>query len=197
MQKYISFLAASCFCSLMLLSPNAIANEKTQVLMGEKTVTLEGKLPKLTQMAPGFKVVDEHFTPVTLSDFKGKTVLISAVPSLDTGVCALQTKRFNSEVSHFSDDVIMLTISADLPFAQKRFCKVENVDKIKVLSDSVWRDFGEKYGLIIQDYGLLARAIFIIDAEGKLQYQELVPNITEHPNYDAALAALKTIQALQ
>jgi thiol peroxidase len=109
----------------------------------------------------------------------------------------LQTKRFNSEVSHFSDDVIMLTISADLPFAQKRFCKVENVDKIKVLSDSVWRDFGEKYGLLIQDYGLLARAIFIIDAEGKLQYQELVPNITEHPNYDAALAALKTIQALQ
>lgn len=132
-----------------------------------------------------------------LSDFKGKTVLISAVPSLDTGVCALQTKRFNSEVGHFSDDVIMLTISTDLPFAQKRFCKVENVDKIKVLSDSVWRDFGEKYGLLIQDYGLLARAIFIIDAEGKLQYQELVPNITEHPNYDAALEALKTLQAQQ
>lgn len=197
MQKYISFLAAGCFYSLMLLSPNAIANEKTQVLMGEKTVTLEGQLPKLNQIAPGFKVVDEQFTPVTLSDFKGKTVLISAVPSLDTGVCALQTKRFNSEVSNFSDDVIMLTISADLPFAQKRFCKVEAVDKIKVLSDSVWRDFGEKYGLLIEDYGLLARAIFIIDAEGKLQYQELVPNVTQHPNYDAALAALKTIQALQ
>ncbi|SIQ47893.1 thiol peroxidase [Shewanella morhuae] len=194
MQKYVSFLAASCIYGLVLISPNAIANDKTQVLMGEKTVTLEGKLPKLAQMAPGFKVVDEHFTPVMLSDFKGKTVLISAVPSLDTGVCALQTKRFNSEVSHFSDDVVILTISADLPFAQKRFCKVENVDKIKVLSDSVWRDFGEKYGLLIQDYGLLARAIFIIDAEGKLQYQELVPNIAEHPNYDAALEALKTIQ---
>ena len=194
MQKYVSFLAASCIYGLVLISPNAIANDKTQVLMGEKTVTLEGKLPKLAQMAPGFKVVDEQFTPVMLSDFKGKTVLISAVPSLDTGVCALQTKRFNSEVSHFSDDVVILTISADLPFAQKRFCKVENVDKIKVLSDSVWRDFGEKYGLLIQDYGLLARAIFIIDAEGQLQYQELVPNIAEHPNYDAALEALKTIQ---
>ncbi len=197
MQKYVSFLAASCIYGLVLVSQNAIANDKTQVLMGEKTVTLEGRLPKLSQMAPGFKVVDEHFTPVMLSDFKGKTVLISAVPSLDTGVCALQTKRFNSEVGHFSDDVIMLTISTDLPFAQKRFCKVENVDKIKVLSDSVWRDFGEKYGLLIQDYGLLARAIFIIDAEGKLQYQELVPNITEHPNYDAALEALKTLQAQQ
>lgn len=197
MQKYVSFLAASCIYSLVLMSPNTLASEKTQVLMGEKTVTLEGKRPKLSQMAPGFKVVDEHFTPVMLSDFKGKTVLISTVPSLDTGVCALQTKRFNSEVGHFSDDVIMLTISTDLPFAQKRFCKVENVDKIKVLSDSVWRDFGEKYGLLIQDYGLLARAIFIIDAEGRLQYQELVPNITEHPNYDAALEALKTLQAQQ
>ena len=80
MQKHISFLAAGCFYSLMLLSPNASANEKTQVLMGEKAVTLEGTLPKLTQMAPGFKVVDEHFTPVTLSDFQGKTALISAVP---------------------------------------------------------------------------------------------------------------------
>lgn len=197
MQKSISFLAVSCFYSLVLLNSNAIASEKPQVLMGEKTVTLEGKLPKVAEIAPGFKVVDEQFTPVTLSDFKGKTVLISAVPSLDTGVCALQTKRFNSEVSHFSDDVVMLTISTDLPFAQKRFCKVENVDKIKVLSDSVWRDFGEKYGLLIENYGLLARAIFIIDAEGKLQYQELVPNITEHPNYDAALEALKTIQNQQ
>ncbi|MGL4748145.1 MAG: thiol peroxidase [Shewanella sp.] len=197
MPKYVSFLAAGCAFSLMLLSPMAIANNKSQVIMGEKTVTLEGKLPKLEQMAPRFKVVDDKFNPINLTDFKGKTILISAVPSLDTGVCALQTKRFNSEVGHFSDNVIMLTISTDLPFAQKRFCKVENVENIKVLSDSVWRDFGEKYGLLIEDYGLLARAIFIIDAEGKLKYQELVPNITEHPNYDAALEALKTIQVQQ
>lgn len=197
MPKYVSFLAAGCVFSLMLLSPMAIANDKSQVMMGEKTVTLEGKLPKLEQMAPRFKVVDDKFNPINLTDFKGKTILISTVPSLDTGVCALQTKRFNSEVGHFSDNVVMLTISTDLPFAQKRFCKVENVENIKVLSDSVWRDFGEKYGLLIEDYGLLARAIFIIDAEGKLKYQELVPNITEHPNYDAALEALKTIQVQQ
>ncbi|MEL4254116.1 thiol peroxidase [Shewanella xiamenensis] len=195
MPKYVSFLAAGCVFSVMLLSPMAIASNKTQVMMGEKTVTLEGKLPQLEQMAPRFKVVDDKFNPINLTDFKGKTILISAVPSLDTGVCALQTKRFNSEVSHFSDNVVMLTISTDLPFAQKRFCKVENVENIKVLSDSVWRDFGEKYGLLIEDYGLLARAIFIVDAEGKLKYQELVPNIAQHPNYDAALEALKTIQA--
>ncbi|MBW0278087.1 thiol peroxidase [Shewanella xiamenensis] len=195
MPKYVSFLAAGCVFSLMLLSPMAIASNKTQVMMGEKAVTLEGKLPQLEQMAPRFKVVDDKFNPINLTDFKGKTILVSAVPSLDTGVCALQTKRFNSEVSHFSDDVVMLTISTDLPFAQKRFCKVENVENIKVLSDSVWRDFGEKYGLLIEDYGLLARAIFIVDAEGKLKYQELVPNIAQHPNYDAALEALKTIQA--
>lgn len=195
MPKYVSFLAAGCVFSVMLLSPMAIASNKTQVMMGEKTVTLEGKLPQLEQMAPRFKVVDDKFNPINLTDFKGKTILISAVPSLDTGVCALQTKRFNSEVSHFSDDVVMLTISTDLPFAQKRFCKVESVENIKVLSDSVWRDFGEKYGLLIEDYGLLARAIFIVDAEGKLKYQELVPNIAQHPNYDAALEALKTIQA--
>lgn len=197
MPKYVSFLAAGCVFSVMLLSPMAIANDKNQVMMGEKTVTLEGKLPQLEQMAPRFKVVDDKFTPINLTDFKGKTILISAVPSLDTGVCALQTKRFNSEVSHFSDDVVMLTISTDLPFAQKRFCKVENVENIKVLSDAVWRDFGEKYGLLIEDYGLLARAIFIIDAEGKLKYQELVPDISQHPNYDAALKTLKSIQAQQ
>ncbi len=199
LQKCVSWVASGCVLSLMLFSPSTLAGtafkDKTQVQMGEKAVTLIGSLPKLGQAAPNFKVVDDKFTAVSLADFKGKTVLISAVPSLDTGVCALQTKRFNSEVGQFGADVVMLSISEDLPFAQKRFCKVENVDKIKVLSDSVWRDFAEKYGLLIENYGLLARAIFIIDTEGNLKYQELVPNITQHPNYDAALTALKNLQA--
>jgi thiol peroxidase len=109
-------------------------------------------------------------------------------------VCALQTKRFNSEVANFdASSVVMLSISEDLPFAQKRFCKVENVDNIKVLSDSVWRDFGEKYGLVIKDMGILARSIFIIDPQGKLQYLELVPDVSHHPDYDRALAALAEI----
>nr|WP_244623221.1 thiol peroxidase [Shewanella salipaludis] len=177
---------------LSLLGP-AMAKDKPQVTMGNKPVTLLGTQPGLQQMAPGFRLVDDKFNPVTLSDFKGKTVLISAVPSLDTGVCALQTKRFNKEVGHYPDEVVMLTISTDLPFAQKRFCKAESVDKIKVLSDAVWRDFGDKYGLLIENKGLLARAILIIDAAGRLQYRELVGEISHHPDYDAALAALKRI----
>ena len=163
--------------------------------MGGNPVALEGRIPKINTVAPLFTVVDEKFNPVSLSDFKGKTVLISAVPSLDTGVCALQTKRFNKEFTKYDADVVMLTISEDLPFAQKRFCQTENVDTIKVLSDSVWRDFGEKYGLLIKDRGLLARSIFIIDPQGILKYQELVTEVSEHPDYDAALAALTEISS--
>lgn len=186
----------SVVCALTLASATTMAAEgkvAAEVRMGGQSVTLMGKLPELNQLAPGFKVVDDKFSPVTLSDFKGKTVLISAVPSLDTGVCALQTKRFNKEFSKFDDSVVMLTVSEDLPFAQKRFCKVENIDKIKVLSDSVWRDFGNKYGLLIPSRGLLARAIFIIDANGQLKYRELVKDVSHHPDYDAALKALKEI----
>ena len=191
MKKLLLTLALTAGLSSTALMVSA--NDSTSVTMGGKPITLLGQQPELNQMAPGFKVVDEKFNPVALSDFKGKTILISAVPSLDTGVCALQTKRFNKEVGHFPDDVVMLTISTDLPFAQKRFCKAESVDKIKVLSDSVWRDFGEEYGLVIENRGILARAIFIINAKGELQYRELVSEIGHEPDYDAALAALKTI----
>ena len=183
----ILLMSSTLVCSL------SYAGDKTMITMGGNPVALEGQIPSLNTVAPLFKVVDEKFPSVSLSDFKGKTVLISAVPSLDTGVCALQTKRFNKEFTKFGADVVMLTISEDLPFAQKRFCQTENVDKIKVLSDSVWRDFGQKYGLIIENRGLLARSIFIIDAQGILKYQELVTEVSEHPNYDAALAALTDI----
>ncbi|KFZ39272.1 redoxin [Shewanella mangrovi] len=184
------WFTASILATSLLVSGSSIAAE---VLMGGKPVTLSGEQPEIGQVVPSFKVVDDKFTPITLSDFKGKTVLISAVPSLDTGVCALQTKRFNKEVANFDNDVVMLTISEDLPFAQKRFCKVENVDKIKVLSDAVWRDFAKRYGLLIPNMGLLARAIFIVDADGKLQYKELVADVSHHPDYDKALTALRQI----
>jgi thioredoxin-dependent peroxiredoxin len=170
------------------------AKEHSVILAGQVTPLL-GIMPSLNQPAPNFKVVDDKFIPVSLADFAGQTVLISAVPSLDTGVCALQTKRFNTEVSQFSDHVVMLTLSMDLPFAQKRFCQLENVDKLKVLSDSVWRNFGEQYGLIIKDRGLLARAIFIIDKKGILRYQELVSDVSQHPDYNKALSRLKQISA--
>ncbi|WP_371377171.1 thiol peroxidase [Thalassotalea aquiviva] len=161
------------------------------VTAGGKLITLLGDQVEVGQQAPDFKVVDERFSPVTLSDFKGKTVMISVVPSLDTGVCSLQTKRFNEEVANLPEDVVMLTISNDLPFAQKRFCQAESVDQLKVLSDSVWRDFGAKYGLLIKDMGLLSRAIIVIDKHNKITYKELVSNISTHPKYDEALMAVQ------
>ncbi|NMP31193.1 thiol peroxidase [Thalassotalea sp. M1531] len=175
------------------LEQGSLTETDNLVKAGNKYVTLLGNQVAEGETAPNFKVVNDTFSPVQLIDFKHKTVLISVVPSLDTGVCSLQTKRFNEEVENLPKNVVMLTISNDLPFAQKRFCKVEDIDKIKVLSDAVWRDFGAKYGLLIKDMGLLTRAIFIIDEQGKVAYKELVPDISQHPNYENALATIKAL----
>jgi len=163
------------------------------VKANDKYVTLLGNQVKIGDKAPSFRVVDKNFTVVNLADFKDRTLLISVVPSLDTGVCSLQTKRFNEEAAQLPKDITILTISNDLPFAQKRFCQVEKVNQIKVLSDSVWRNFGENYGLIIKDMGLLTRAIFIIDSQGIVKYKEIVANISQHPDYESALTAVKNI----
>lgn len=172
------------------VSTESLTETSNLVKAGDKFITLLGDQVNVGEQAPNFKVVNDSFAPVLLSDFTNKTLLISVVPSLDTGVCSLQTKRFNNEVANFSDDVVMLTISNDLPFAQKRFCKNENIEKVKVLSDAVWRDFGSNYGLLIKDMGLLTRAIFIIDSQGNITYKELVENVSNHPNYDVALVEL-------
>lgn len=161
------------------------------VKAGEKYVTLLGDQVAVGEQAPTFKVVDKNFAPVTLADFKGQTLLISVVPSLDTGVCSIQTKRFNEEAAKLPSNISILTISNDLPFAQKRFCDAGKIDNMKVLSDSVWREFGTNYGLLIKDMGLLTRAIFIINEQGRIVYKELVANISQHPNYDKALAKVK------
>lgn len=172
---------------------NTLTQTQNLVKANNKYITLLGTQVAIGEQAPNFKVVDKNFAPVQLSDFKNQTILISVVPSLDTGVCSLQTKRFNEEAAKLPKNITLLTISNDLPFAQKRFCKVESVDQIKVLSDSVWRNFGESYGLIIKDMGLLTRAIIIIDNQGKIKYKELVANISEHPDYASALSAVKDI----
>jgi len=203
MKLSTSFITlVSLFLASTILLPHSLAysfnmNEldatHNLVKAGDKYVTLLGRQVQLGEQAPNFKVVDKNFSPVNLSDFSKQTLLISVVPSLDTGVCSLQTKRFNEEATKLPKNITILTISNDLPFAQKRFCKTESVDEIKVLSDSVWREFGAEYGLIIKDMGLLTRAIFIIDSNGKIAYKELVENISQHPDYDRALLAVKNI----
>jgi len=158
-----------------------------------KPVTLLGKGISVGDSAPNFKVVDDNFIPVTLEDYKGQAVLISVVPSLDTGICSLQTKHFNEKVASQFPAVAMLTISTDLPFAQKRFCKAENIDKITTLSDSVWRDFGQKYGLIIKDMGLLTRTVFILDESHNIIYKQLVSSLSIEPEYNSVIEKLKTL----
>ncbi|WP_019025907.1 thiol peroxidase [Colwellia piezophila] len=170
---------------------NNLPESNNLVKAGSKYITLLGQQVNVGEQAPQFKVVDKNFTPVSLKDFHGQTLLISVVPSLDTGVCSIQTKRFNEEAAKLPKNITLLTISNDLPFAQKRFCDVEKIDSIKVLSDSVWREFGVNYGLLIKDMGLLTRAIFVIDNQGKIVYKELVANISQYPNYDKALAKVK------
>ncbi|GAB2934334.1 thiol peroxidase [Rheinheimera gaetbuli] len=165
----------------------------SKVKAGEQQIVLLGNKAETGKPAPDFKVVDSNFKTVKLHDFKGKAILISVVPSIDTGVCSLQTKRFNQEVAALPQNVALLTISTDLPFAQKRYCQQEQVDQLTVLSDAVWRDFGSNYGLLIKDMGILARAVLIIDAKGQLAYQQLVPELAQEPDYDAALDALKRI----
>jgi thioredoxin-dependent peroxiredoxin len=165
----------------------------SQVKAGDQPVILLGKKVNIDNRAPNFKVVDAAFKTITLADYKGKTVMISVVPSIDTGICSLQTKRFNTEVANLPDNVVLLTISTDLPFAQKRYCQQEQIDKLLVLSDAVWRDFGSNYGLLIKDMGMLTRAVLIIDNKGKLAYQQLVPELAQEPDYDAALSALKSL----
>jgi len=141
--------------------------------------------------APAFTVVDSAFEPVSLADFAGKTVLVSAVPSLDTPVCSIQTTRFNREAESLPESVGVLTISLDLPFAQARFCEAEGVSRVTVLSDHVSRDFGTKYGVLIKENALLARSLFVIATNGKIVYRQIVSELTDEPDYDAALAAVR------
>ncbi|KID58607.1 redoxin [Pseudoalteromonas luteoviolacea] len=186
-----ALFAFSCFSVSATLDENQL--DKGKVTAGGKPVTLLGSGVAIGDQAPNFKVVNGDFTPVSLSEFEGKAVLISVVPSLDTGICSLQTKYFNEKVASEYPNIAMLTISTDLPFAQKRFCKQEGVDKVQTLSDAVWRNFGEQYGLLIKDMGLLSRAVFILDKNHKVKYKQLISNLASEPNYDEVISTLKTL----
>ncbi|MFH1046308.1 MAG: thiol peroxidase [Candidatus Omnitrophota bacterium] len=156
-------------------------------------LTLEGDEIKVGQAAPDFKVLTTELAESGLEKFKGKIKIIAAVPSLDTPVCDLQIKRFNDEAASLSAEVVILFISMDLPFAQKRFCQQFNIKKVKTFSDHRDADFALKYGVLIKEMRLLARAVFILDKDNTVRYVEYVKELGTPPNYDAALVALKKI----
>ncbi|MEJ5251397.1 MAG: thiol peroxidase [Chthonomonadetes bacterium] len=156
-------------------------------------LTLVGPELKPGDKAPDFTIIDQSLNPVSLKDYAGKIVLLSVVPSLDTGICSAQTKRFNEEAAKLPEDVAILTVSMDLPFAQARFCGAENIDRVKVLSDHRDASFAQAYGTLVKELRLESRAIFVIDRDGTIRYVEYVPEIASHPNYDAALQAVKSL----
>ncbi|WP_206916743.1 thiol peroxidase [Alicyclobacillus suci] len=160
-------------------------------LFPDKPVTLIGPELKVGDPAPDFRLVANDLSEVSLADSKGKIRIISVVPSLDTGVCDAQTRRFNEEASKLGDHVMVLTVSADLPFAQKRWCGAAGVDRVMTLSDHRTMGFGDAYGTHIKEYRLESRAVFVVDSSDKIVYVQYVPAAGEHPNYEAALEAAK------
>ena len=163
------------------------------VTMKGNPVTLIGNDVKVGQSAPDCTLIANNLSEFRLSSLKGKKVILSVVPSLDTGICDLQTKRFNKEAANLGDNVAIVTISMDLPFAQARWCGATGSKQIQTLSDHRNATFGEAYGVLIKGLRLLTRAIFLIDAKGVLQYKQIVPEITTEPNYNEVLEAIKKI----
>jgi thiol peroxidase len=141
--------------------------------------------------APDFKLVANDLSTVSLKDSAGKTRLISVVPSVDTGICAAQTKRFNDEAAKLPEDVAIYCVSADLPFAQKRFCGAEGINKVAALSDHRDMAFGNAYGTHVKELRVDSRAIFVVGKDDKIKHVEYVKEIASHPNYDAAIEAVK------
>lgn len=159
-------------------------------------LTLVGTELKDGDEAPAFTVhrfVDGAMRTLTLEDLKGKPALISVVPSLDTPVCATQTKTFNEKLGQFGNKINAVTVSMDLPFAQNRFCGAESITHLITASDYQNRDFGQNWGMLIEELKILARGIFVLDSDGKVVYAQVVPEVTSEPDYDAALAALKEL----
>lgn len=156
-------------------------------------VTLIGNEVKVGDQAPDFKVLANDLSEVTLKNVEGKVTLFSVVPSLDTGVCDQQTRKFNEVAAELGGNVVVYTVSMDLPFAQKRWCGAAGIENVVTVSDHRNASFGEAYGVLIEELRLLTRSIFVVDAAGKVAYVEYVPEATDHPNYDAAIAAVKAL----
>ena len=172
---------------------NKVIPKRTVTMQG-RPMTLAGDEIKVGMTAPDFKVIDNDMLPMKFSrTYGGKVAVISVVPSLDTSVCDQQTRRFNKEAEALGPDVGVLTISMDLPFAQKRWCGAAGVKAVRTFSDYQKADFGKTWGILIKDLRLLARAIFIVDKDGIVKYVQLVPEVTREPNYDEVVTALRAL----
>lgn len=156
-------------------------------------ITLIGPELKVGDSAPSFTLSKNLLEQASLSDFAGKIKLISVVPSLDTGVCDAQTRRFNEAASELGEDVVVITVSADLPFAQARWCGAAGVDRVVTLSDYRDNSFGKAYGVLIKEFVIDMRAIFVVDQQDIIQYVEYLPEMSEHPDYDQAINAVKKL----
>lgn len=168
--------------------------ERTGIItMKGNPLTVIGKELKVGDLAPEFEVLANDLSRVKLSSFRGKICVISSVPSLDTPVCDMETRRFNQEAGKLSADIQILTISMDLPFAQKRWCGAAGVDKVVTLSDHFNASFGTDYGILIKELRLLARCVFVVDREGIIQYIQMVKEISEEPDYDAIMNAVSNL----
>lgn len=167
-----------------------------KITMGGKPLTLAGEQQKVGNAAPAFILTDGNLMPAPSEQYNGKIRIYSIFPSVDTSVCSLQNKRFNKEASALGDGVVVLSISVDLPFAQKRFCAAEGIDRIHVLSDYRELDFGMKYGFVIDELHLLSRGIVVVDQHDIIRYIEYVPEVTHEPDYDQALAVVRKLSNL-
>jgi len=159
-----------------------------------QNVTLLGPELHVGDKAPEFEVIDNNLKAVSLRDFQGKVRIVSVVPSLDTGVCDTQTRKFNEAASNLGNHVVILTVSADLPFAQKRWCGAAGVERVHTLSDYRQMSFGDAYGTHIKEVRLESRAVFVVDSKDVVQYVQYVPSAGEEPDYESALAAAKAAQ---
>ncbi|MHC4777149.1 MAG: thiol peroxidase [Planctomycetota bacterium] len=163
------------------------------VTQGGNPVTLVGNAVSVGDAAPDVTLLDIGVKPVALSSFHGKVVVLASVPSLDTGVCDTEGRRFNAEAANLSDDVAVVIVSMDLPFAQKRWCGAAGVEAVTTLSDHRSGAFGEAFGVAMKGARLLARTVFVLDREGVVRYVQIVPEVGQEPDYEAILGAVKEL----
>ncbi len=186
-------------CAVFTRNSNAKIKENTVMAKSNETITMkgaplkvEGRCVEEGMPLPSFTLTAADMSDATNATFAGKVLVLVAIPSIDTPVCAIETKRFNQEAASLSSDVVIAAVSRDLPFALKRWCAAEGVERVTALSDYKYRSFGKAFGVDLTDLGLLARAVFVADKTGKVAHVDYVTEVANEPDYAAALAAVKS-----